>query len=165
MKSKNKKKLLCCAAAVLILVAYTNKKKYHPDYAILDIDNGPFAEYSDGYVYIGTEEYLNSLTNIGPNDILVRDERDKEDPNMVIMNSFCITDKETRNDILEIINYYEVMNPSDWDRSVESMRLEWFCHNVSYYMNYKKDRSFEVDLNNKDEDKYDNEVLRRFLRI
>ena len=84
---------------------------------------------------------------------------------MVIQNSYCITNKETRNDILEIINYYEVMNPSDWDRSIESMRLEWFCHNVSYYMNYKKDCSFEVDLNNKDEKKYDSEVLRRLLRI
>ena len=57
------------------------------------------------------------------------------------------------------------MYPSEWDRSLESMRLEWFCHNASYYMNYKIDSSYEVDLNNKDEDKYDSEVLRRFLRL
>lgn len=165
MKSKNKKKLLCISAAVLILVAYTSKKKYHPSYTILNEEDGPFAEYSNGYVYIGDSEYLSKLTNIHPNDVLVRDERNNFDPNIAIVNSFGIIDKETRNEILEIISYYEIMYPSEWDRSLESMRLEWFCHNASYYMNYKVDSSYEVDLNNKDEDKYDSEVLRRFLRL
>lgn len=96
---------------------------------------------------------------------MVIDERDKEDSNMIICDSCRIKDKDTRNDILEVLCIYEEMNPSDWDRSIESMRFEWFCHNAAYYVNYKVDDSSEVDLNNKDEDKYNNKVLRRIFRI
>lgn len=84
---------------------------------------------------------------------------------MVICNSYCIKDKDTRNEILEVLCCYEEMYPSNWDRSIESMRVEWFCHNTAYNFNYRVDDSFEVDLNNKDEDKYSNKVLRRLFRI
>ena len=165
MKSKNRKKLLCISAAVLILVAYTSKKKYHPNYKILNAENGPFATYSDGNVYIGNTDYLSSLKGLNPSDVLIRDERNLDDSNMAILNSYCITDKEKMNEILEIVCVYESMYPTDWDRSIESMRLEWFCHNTCYYLNYKVDRSSEVDLNNEDEKKYNSELIRRFLRI
>ena len=131
----------------------------------MDEENGPFAEYSDGYIYIGDENYINSLENTNSCDILVIDERDKLDPNMVICDSCVIKDKDTRNDILEVLCCYEEMYPSNWDRSVESMRFEWFCHNAAYYVNYKVDDSSEVDLNNNDEDKYNNKVLSRVFRI
>ena len=165
MNKKDKKKIICATAACLILVGYTNKKVYHPDYTILDEEDGAFARYSNGLVYIGNEEYIKGLKNINSNDILIRDERDSKDPNMAILNSYNITNKEMRNEILEILCLYEEMNPTFWDRSIESMRLEWFCHNVSYFFNYKTDHSSEVDLNNADEVKYDHEVLRRILRI
>ena len=131
----------------------------------MDEENGPFAEYSDGYIYIGDENYINSLENTNSCDILVIDERDKLDPNMVICDSCVIKDKDTRNDILEVLCCYEEMYPSNWDRSVESMRFEWFCHNAAYYVNYKVDDSSEVDLNNNDENKYNNKVLSRVFRI
>ena len=166
MEKKTKKKILCASAACLVLVGYLNKKTYHPNCEILCEENGAFASYSNGLVYIGDEEYLDGLQNISPNDVLIRDERnDKDDPNIAILNSYNITNKEIRNEILEIVCYYEIMNPSDWDRSIESMRLEWFCHNVGYYFNYKTDHTEEVDLNNADEKKYDHEVLRRILRL
>ena len=165
MNKKKRNKILCASAACLVLVGYLNKKSYHPNCEILDEENGAFASYSNGLVYIGDEEYLNSLQNVSSNDILIRDERNEQDPNMAVLNSYNITNKEIRNEILEIMCYYEIMNPSDWDRSIESMRLEWFCHNVGYYLNYEVDRTEEVDLNNNDEKKYDNEVLRRVLRI
>ena len=165
MKSKDKKKILCATAACLLLVAYTNKKVYHPNYVILNEEDGPFAEYSIGYVYIGDSEYLRNLKNISSNDVLIRDERDDDDPNVVIINSYNIINKEIRNEILEILQYYEMMYPTNWNRSIESMRLEWLCHNASYYFNYEVESSYEVDLNNKDEEKYDSEVLRRILRL
>ena len=84
---------------------------------------------------------------------------------MVICNSCNIKDKDIRNDILEVLCIYEEMYPSNWDRSIESMRFEWFCHNAAYYVNYKVDDAYEVDLNNNDESKYDNKVLRRIFRI
>jgi hypothetical protein len=84
---------------------------------------------------------------------------------MVIRNSYNINDKDIRNDILEVLCIYEEMYPSNWDRSIESMRFEWFCHNAAYYVNYKVDDAYEVDLNNNDESKYDSKVLRRIFRI
>ena len=84
---------------------------------------------------------------------------------MVICNSCNIRDKDIRNEILEVLCCYEEMYPSRWDRTIESMRLEWFYHNVSYYLNYKVSHSSEVDLNNGDEERYDNKVLSRILRI
>ena len=84
---------------------------------------------------------------------------------MVICDSCRIKDKDIRNEVIEVLCKYEEMYPSNWDRSIESMRFEWFCHNAAYYVNYKVDDSSEVDLNNKDEDKYDNKILRRIFRI
>ena len=167
MDKKKKKKIMCATAACLVLGAYTytRKNEYNPNYTILNYEYGPFACYSDGYVYIGDREYLDNLDNISPSDVLVLDDRTDKDPNMEIYNSYLITDKDKRNEILEIICYYEMLYPSEWDRSIESMRLEWYFHNVGYYLNYRASEAKEVDLNNKDEKKYDHEVLRRILRI
>jgi hypothetical protein len=165
MNKKNTKKILYATAACLVLTSYLSKKEYHPKYTILNEENGPFASYSNGLVYIGDKEYLSSLKNVSSTDILIRDERDIDDPNIAIINSYNIGDKEIRNEILEIIYCYEIMYPTEWDRSIESMRLEWYCHNVSYFFNYRADEAKEVDLNNADEDKYNNEVLRRILRL
>lgn len=156
--------LYAAGAACIIFSIYPYKHNYHPHYTILN-DDGPFAQYSNGYVYIGDREYLQGLHNITENDVLILDERDDRDPNLSIFNSGKIKDKETRNEILEIICVYEFMYPTKWYRSIESMRFEWFCHNVSYYLNYKVDQSCDVDLNNKDEKKYDNEFVRRLLRL
>ena len=84
---------------------------------------------------------------------------------MVIYNSCDIVDKDIRNDILEVLCEYEERYPTDWDRSIESMRLEWLCHNMAYCFNYRTDDSCEVDLNNSDEEKYDKKVLSRILRL
>ena len=166
IKNKDKKKLLLLAgASCLLIAAYPYKHVYHPNFEILDDSENAFAKYSYGYVYIGDEEYLNSLTNVNNNDILVLDERNTSKPNMSVYHSCNIKDKEIRNEILEIICYYEQIHPSIWNRSIESMRLEWFCHNVGYYLNYQKDRTEQVDLDNKDEDKYNSEFIRRMLRL
>ena len=84
---------------------------------------------------------------------------------MRIYDSYKIDDKDRRNDILEVLCLYENMYPSDWNRSLESMRLEWFMHNLGHDFNYKKDHSDHVDLNNEDEDDYDDKVLRKLFRL
>ena len=166
IKSRKKKAIgISAGAFVLAMLAYLYKHQYKPNYQILDKCEGPYASYSCGFVYIGDKEYLNSLEGLSLNDILVLDERDQKDPNIEIYNSYIINDKDIRNEILEIICCYENEYPSEWDRSIESMRLEWFCHNVSWYLNYKTDRTSEVDLNNKDEERYDQKVLSRILKL
>ena len=165
MQKPKKKIVFLAGAACLVIAIYPYKHIYHPSYEILDDGNDAFARYSNGLVYIGDEKYLNSLKSVKNTDILVLDERNLKDANICIYNSCSITSKEVRNEVLEIICHYENMYPTKWDRSIESMRLEWFCHNVGYYFNYKQDHTKEVDLNNKDEEKYNNEFVRRMLRL
>lgn len=160
---KYNNKIISIGVLVLVLSSWLSKYKYKPNYKILDDE--AFASYSNGLIYIGDEDYINSLENVCEGDILIIDERNLEDPNMVICNSCNIRDKDIRNEILEVLCCYEEMYPSRWDRTIESMRLEWFYHNMSYYLNYKVSHSSEVDLNNGDEERYDNKVLSRILRI
>lgn len=160
-----KKKILATSVAAALILAYPYKHKYKKNYTILDNKDGAFASYSDGLIYIGSREYLLSLDNINDGDILVEDQRYFEDPNMVIYNSCDVCDKDIRNDILEVICEYEFRYPTDWDRSIESMRLEWLFHNMAYNFDYRTEDSSEVDLNNGDESKYDQKVLNRIFRI
>ncbi len=160
---KYKKQLLYLTAVISLIAYYGKDHKYSPNYEI--IDDEAFASYSDGLVYIGDEAFLNSV-KCSENDILVCDNRNnQDDPDMIIHNSCNITDKDTRNEILEIVCEYEKCYPSKWERSIESMRLEWFMHNVSYYFNYRRDRTMDVDLNNKDEKKYSSKTLRKALKL
>ena len=164
--NKNRKKIYIGTGVLVIsILAYLYKHNYKPNYTILGDEYDAYARYSNGYVYIGDEDYLNSLENISPNDVLVLDERNLRDSNMAIYNSYVISNKDERNEILEILCEYEKEYPSNWDRSIESMRLEWFCHNICCYMNYKTDHTSEVDLNNNDEDTFNNKVLSRILKL
>lgn len=156
--------MIYAGIGTILILGFPYKHKYENGYTILD-DGEAFASYSDGLIYIGDIDYINSLENINSCDILVIDQRDKADPNMVICDSCVINNKDIRNDILGVLCEYEKMYPSDWDRSIESMRFEWFCHNVAYYFNYRVEDSYEVDLNNADEEKYNSKVLRRIFRI
>ena len=162
--TNKKKRVIATSIALALIAAYPYKHKYKKNYTILD-DGNAFASYPGGLIYIGSEDYLLSLDNVQDGDILIEDQRFCEDPNMVIYNSCDITDKDIRNDILEVICEYEVRYPSDWDRTIESMRLEWLCHNIAYDLDYRVEDSIEVDLNNQDEEKYDNKVLSRIFRI
>ena len=165
MKKKIDKRKFFAGLGIVLVLTFFYKHKYKSNYTILDESDEAFASYSDGLIYIGDKYYINSLDNVNDGDILVIDERNNIDPNMVICSSCDIRNKDTRNDILEVLCEYEEMYPSNWDRSIESMRFEWFCHNVAYYFNYKVDDSSEVDLNNKDEEKYNSKILRRIFRI
>ncbi len=98
-------------------------------------------------------------------DVLIEDFRYGDNPDMCIYDSYKIDDKDKRNDILEVLCLYEDMYPSSWDRSIDSMRLEWYMHNLGHYLNYKKDHNDNVDLDNEDEDDFDNKVLTRLLRL
>lgn len=110
-------------------------------------------KYSKGYVYIGSNKYLDSL-KVNKDDILVEDYRNSNNPNMKIRNSYLITDEKIRKEIIQILYNYEKNHPSKWNRSIKSMEKEWEAHNTLYYLNYKKDHTADVDLDNNDENKY-----------
>lgn len=117
--------------------------------------------YSKGNIYIGNSKYIESLNDIKDNDILVLDERNSKDPNMKIIDSYKITNKNDMLDILNELLKYEENNPSDWNRSLISMRNEWIYHDLSYFLNYEQESSKDVDLNNADEYKYQKKLIRR----
>ena len=166
-KKKIKKKLLAVSAALVLLTTYGSiEHDYNPQYQIIDEQPcGPFGCYSCGYIYIGSKSYLASLTDINENDILVEDQRFSSDPNMKIYSSYRIDDRDLRNEILEVLCRYEECYPSPWDRTIESMRLEWLMHNYSYFFNHETNRTEDVDLNNKEEEYYDNPILRRIFKV
>lgn len=166
-RNKLTKGLISIGIIVLLLTNYENDYKYNPQYEIVDEAGSEFARYRNGKVFIGTRAYLYSVREeIEENDIIVLDQRyNISDPNMKIISSYKINDKEIRNEILEIICKYEEKYPSRWDRTIESMRLEWFMHNISYIFKNEIDRTKDVDLDNNEERYYDNKILNRILKL
>ncbi len=166
---ENKKKWrrrMLIAGTVLALLLYGGcEHVYVPQYEIMDESVQEFACYSQGRIFIGNKRFLRSIKDLKMGDILVLDQRDGDDPNMKIISSYQITDKNVRNEILEVVCRYEEMYPSDWDRTIESMRLEWLMHNLSYDFNNQQPRTKDVDLNNDDEDYYDNWFLNLLFKI
>ncbi len=139
----NKKKLLSMAVAMFLM---NNKECLSSE--------GYHKEYSNGTVYIGNEEYLDGLKNISSNDILVLDSRGDSDPDMKVLASYLINDYDIQKEVLEILLEYEKNNPSLWKRSLESMQMEWYIHNLMAKFSYKLERTMDVDFNNDDEEKY-----------
>lgn len=151
MKNKNLKKFLLLYSITLLASIY-----YYNNYIETSENKNKktYSNYSKGNVYIGSKDYLDNLEDISEYDILVEDERDGSNPSMKIRNSYLITDKNTRIEILNILKQYEKNHPSNWNRSIDTMNLEWEAHNSLYYLNYKRDHTTDVDLDNEDEEKY-----------
>lgn len=166
-KKKVKRKLLALSAALAIATTYYSiDHVYHPQYEICADGTKAFATYSKGKIYIGSDYFLSSLKDVNEDDILVCDERfSKNNPNMQIYSSYRIDDKEIRNEILEVLCRYEECYPSPWDRTIESMRVEWAMHNLSYIFDHRRDHTTDVDLDNNDQEQYDNEILRKILKL
>ena len=162
---KFKRKLAALGIFIVLASSYVaTEPHYNPQYELLE-DDCAFARCSCGTVYIGDQEFLEQfLCEEGV--ILIEDQRNsKKNPNMKIYASCSIDDKNDRNDILEIIQEYERQDPTEWDRSIESMRLEWLIHNLSYDLDIQKHRTEDVDLDNLDEDKYDSKLLQLLFRV
>ena len=139
---------------------------YQPQYEILDeVDNDAFASYQNGLIYIGDSSFINSLDRVNENDILVVDNRNTDKSSIQVVSSYEITDKDIRNDIICVIDEYLKLYPSDFDRSIESMRLEWLVHNILYGVNYEVDRTRDVDFETNEEDLYSNYVLTKLLNL
>lgn len=114
----------------------------------------PYTNYSKGYIYI--LDNVDQIDNINQkeNDVYIIDQRNNKDPNIKIVNSYLINDKETMNEIIDILLEYEYIYPSNWNRNKNSLLNEWLVHNNLFYINYEVVRTKDVDFNNKDERRY-----------
>lgn len=165
--TRQQKKILFTGILLLVISSYHKDYEYHADYEILseDSDSLAYAKYRDGLIYIGDREFL-SCIDCHEGDVLIEDQRyNLLNPNMKIYSSYEVLDKDSRNDILEVIQEYEEEYPSAWERTTDSMRLEWFLHNISYDVGYKRSRTTNVDLNNEDEEVYSLKILQKLFRI
>ena len=163
MKKRTKRIITSITAALMLLVYYNYDYKYVPNYEIVCKSNHCFATYSKGNVYI--VKNINKIPNVSPDDIIIIDDTKSNDPDFKIISSYLITDKNIRNDIIEIIFEYASLHPSKWNRTRESMRLEWFVHNFLYQFNYERNRTTDVDFNNNDEEQYKKEFYNKILKI
>ncbi len=154
---RNKKKTLLLMGLCLLLISCRSVKNVDEEenvYPSISDLNGASSGYSLGNIYIGSKGYLLSLKNLSDNDILVEDQRTNRNPNMRIYDSYAINDATIRKEILEAICKYEEDDPSEWERSIDSMENEWYLHNVAYYFSLQKKRAKDVDLDNDAEYKF-----------
>ena len=158
-----KKKILSGILALWIMGNISYDHKSLPNYEIVMQDDC-FAQYSIGKVYIGSVKFISNLDNISLNDILIVDNRKNDDPSIKILSSYKITDANIRNEILEIIAEYEKENPSSWNRSINSMKVEWLVHNILYYLNYEKNRTQDVDFNNSEQEIYSKKLIKNLVK-
>ena len=102
-------------------------------------------------VYVGSDgDYAASS-----NSVKVVDSRKQADPNIKIIESFRVNERTEMIEISSMLLAYNDENPSipSWNRTLNSMVIEWDIHNKVYDMGYARDSTADVDLNNNDEGK------------
>ncbi len=169
MKKRTKIIITSLSLAALLGIACTLNHEYHPNYKIVGEVNTtkPYATYSKGDVYIidyNNQDMINNLI-LKENDVVIIDSRNDENPDMQVLSSYLINDKHLQNEIIEIMQEYNKEYPSNWKRTNEALKLEWYVHNVLYYFNYKHDHTTDVDFDNKDEEVFNKPFFNHMLKI
>ncbi len=165
------KKWLCVLGLSFILFDFfKGEKTYTPKISINEEYEGRFrtyfAEYSLGKIYICKEEEFDKVQRfLGNNDILVIDKRLEDNPDMCVYNSFQIDSPQIIIEVLLALEAYERENPTEWNRSFESMYNEWIVHNVFYSFHIRTDSTAHVDLDNEDEVIFNLPVFSKILKI
>lgn len=171
MEYKYKKRLLIYLSITLGIGSYLMyEHPYQNNYSInVDENSEAFGKYSKGNIYIGTRDYLSRLVGrINPGDVLIEQgykvDDGYNDPNYKIYSSYLITDKDDRNDILNVLSIYNKSIPWNFNRTIESMRIEWTIHNLLYELGIEQHRTDEVDLNAGDEELYSNPLFKSLIK-
>ena len=125
--------------------------KYNPE---------PIDTYSDGNIYL--VEDTNEIFALFPGDVIAIDKRSHNnylEKNIEIWRSYLITDQSHQAEIILCLLEYEKNNPANWNRTFDSMMVEWDAHNDSYYLfnltpfNVPFERAKHVAFDNRDEGK------------
>ena len=154
--------LIIGASCVLLTPIHIEREYNNPKYEIIDDKDGAYAIMPTGKVFIGDEEFINSVDH-NENDILIVDEREI-DENIKILDSYKIKDKDVQNTILCIVKDYEKQYPTKWERSIESMRAEWLAHNAFYNLNYRISSTKDVDFENNEEKFYSKDMVKKIFK-
>lgn len=165
---KKKAKQIVALATALAFIELFAPKKYKEEVEVeisLEEEDLYFAKYRNGLVYIGSEEFIESIKDkVNENDVLIIDKRNIKDPDFQVLNSYRIKDRKERDDIIYIIQTYNILYPlGNWDRSSYSMRNEWEIHNMLYHFQYSLEHTTDVDFDNDDEKTYKSKILTNIL--
>ena len=163
-KERNKK-ILCIFLSIYMAIVsnyFLPKQKkeieYNPDYVVGKLV--PYAKYNGKNIYIAPDELIDEA-DLDKDGIYIGQcfKNNKNDFNMSIHDSYKIIYSDDQNAILTILIHYDKEYPSEWNRTLESMKNEWDIHNICYYLGYETERTGTVDLNNFDEEMYNNNKL------
>ena len=164
--NKEKKALLLLWTYLIILFTPKTKSNdsknnitYNDDYIY---EENPYATYKTKDIYIVGKDLAKELKD--NDNIYIIDDRCDEDPDMSICNSYQFKNINDIDNILNLLIEYEDKYPSDWNRTIKSMKNEWLIHNICYFLNIEKSRTEQVDFNNADEEIYLN-FLKFFKEI
>lgn len=164
---KKYKKILLTITSIAIITSLLIPKKIKVNITKnenLINNHNYYGTTSAGDIYIAEKKEIETLISNNIEGIFIIDERKTEDPNLIILSSCEITSKKQMLEIITILQLYEELYPTEWDRTTQSMLNEWEIHNIFYNLNYKTDHTHDVDLNNDDEKIYDNKALTYILR-
>ena len=168
-----KKKKLRLAILLSLTIALSSYLAYDHEYIegynINDQIENPYGSYKHGRIYIGNSKYIESIKEcVKPGDVLIVEgyytDEGCLDPDYRILSSHLIDNKDDRNDILNVLYWYNYITHGELDRSLESMRVEWAVHNFLYKLGISRDRTGDVDLNNGDEETYSNPIIKRLVK-
>lgn len=92
-----------------------------------------------GYVYVIQLSQLEQM-NLAKEkqDIVVIDRRTEDKPTMQIQNSYTISNIDQQTQICQALYDYNKNNPTypSWNRTVDSMLIEWKAHNDGYSLRF-----------------------------
>lgn len=169
-KIRRKKAIIILALYFLLIREWENNSQhtyqdyieFNPNYKYCHSDY--YAKTSYGKVYIDGKDFLLEDLDNSSLYVYIKDGRTNIfDPDFRVMDSYKILDYAQINEIISVLEHYEEEFPSRWNRSTNSLRSEWICHNILYYLNLFRSRTKDVDLNNFDELLFSSRILKRIL--
>ena len=83
-------------------------------------------------------------------EIAVMDDRYSENPSFRIYDSYRIRKNKLKREVLFAMIAYNEAFPSEprWQRTANSLVLEWMEHNFAYRVGFLRSRASNVDLDN-----------------
>lgn len=83
------------------------------------------------------------------------DDRSTGNPSFCIYDSYRVTRRARRREILEALINYDAAHPTTpaWGRTLRSLEREWVIHNVAYRLGLFRSHARHVDLDNREEGK------------
>ena len=88
-------------------------------------------------------------------EIAVYDDRFTQNPSFRIYDSYRIRKNSIKREVLSAMIAYNEAYPTEprWQRTMESLVLEWMEHNFAYRVGFLRKRACNVDLDNHAEGK------------